>query len=142
MTCLVIAFSGPSGPVSSSPLARAALTSSRTAARSTSAGVSDFFAALSSGLTPTSVSVIIRPFPLNQSARWASYTVTRTVSVAFCQAEQVDRDRFPKYGQHVLQTYLRALIDSAQVTKGHCPVCGEDVSGRVDRLRGGGAASG
>src|SRR6478735_6455473 len=80
MTCLVIALSSPSGPVSSSPLARAALTSSRTAARSTSAGVSDFFAALSSGLTPTSVSVIIRPFPLNQSARWASYTVTRTVS--------------------------------------------------------------
>ena len=62
--------------------------------------------------------------------------------VAFCQAEQVDRDRFPKYGQHVLQTYLRALIDSAQVTQGHCPVCGEDVSGRVDRLRGGGAAPG
>src|SRR6478735_1158693 len=81
MTCLVIALSSPSGPVSSSPLARAALTSSRTAARSTSAGVSDFFAALSSGLTPTSVSVIIRPFPLNQSARWASYTVTRTVSL-------------------------------------------------------------
>src|SRR6478735_2421156 len=86
MTCLVIALSSPSGPVSSSPLARAALTSSRTAARSTSAGVSDFFAALSSGLTPTSVSVIIRPFPLNQSARWASYTVTRTVSVGCDQA--------------------------------------------------------
>ena len=80
MTCLVIAFSSPSGPVRSSPLARAALTSARTAARSTSSGVSVFFA-FRGGLTPTSVSVI-RPFPLNKSACWAGYTVRRTVSVA------------------------------------------------------------
>ena len=36
--------------------------------------------AFSSGLTPTSVSVIIRPFPLTPSATWASYTVRRTLS--------------------------------------------------------------
>ena len=41
------------------PRARAALTSLRTALRSTSSGMSVFFAALPSELTPTSVSVII-----------------------------------------------------------------------------------
>lgn len=60
------------------PLARAAFTSSRTAARSTSAGATVFLLAFSSGLTPTSVSVIIRPFPLNSVSDLASYTVRRT----------------------------------------------------------------
>ncbi len=68
MTVLVIIFNRPSGPVRSSPLARAAPTSSRTAARSTSAGVTVLLLAFSSGLTPTSVSIIIRPFPLTPSA--------------------------------------------------------------------------
>ena len=36
-------------------------------------------AALRRGLTPTSVSVIIRPFSLNKSACRASYTVCRTL---------------------------------------------------------------
>jgi hypothetical protein len=46
---------------------RAALTSGRTAARSPLRVVSAFFAAFRGGLTPTSVSVTIRPFPLSIS---------------------------------------------------------------------------
>src|SRR5690349_21896943 len=72
-------FSSPSGPVRASPRARAALTSSRTAARCASSGEDVFF---SNGLTPTSVSVIAdqasRP-TLRESADQPRTTVQRTV---------------------------------------------------------------
>lgn len=78
----------PAGPVSATPQSRAAGTSrgSRTAASSSSDGVTVLFAASFGGLTSTRVPtdpglsrvpVIIKPFSLTPSARWASYPVRR-----------------------------------------------------------------
>jgi hypothetical protein len=89
-TVAVIAFNNPSGPVMLSPRARAALTSSRTAAHSASPDGMLFPAASLAGLTPTSVSVIAdQPsWPtLLRSAHQARTTVQRTVPIRRAEAE-------------------------------------------------------
>src|SRR6478609_2043291 len=99
MTCLVIALSSPSGPVRSSPLARAALTSSRTAARSASPGFAAFTACLGIELMPLSVSVIAdqpsSPTIIGVSAR---NTVQRTVPPGDRPAVVDDQLRQPQPG--------------------------------------------
>ena len=63
ITCFVIDLSSPSGPVRSSPRARAAFTNSRIAARSTCSGVFVLRAACSNGLIPARISVTVTNLP-------------------------------------------------------------------------------
>ena len=64
ITCFVIDLSSPSGPVRSSPRARAAFTNSRIAARSACSGVCFVLrAACSNGLIPARISVTVTNLP-------------------------------------------------------------------------------
>jgi len=79
-TVAVIVFNSPSGPVRSSPRERAALTSSRTASRSTWPGFRLFVASLGIELMPVSVSVIgDQPSSPTLGRRVGGNTVRRTV---------------------------------------------------------------